>query len=294
MWQDAVGYLQTMARTLERQLYEYHFENRSGKDVLEVMAAFQNDDGGFGYGLEPDIDLHDSSVIATTVALQCCREVNASSDHPLVKAACAYLNATYDEESNNWPIIPANIDDAPHAPWWQFNDDLDERLANPRAEIAGYLYDYADHFTEAMRQRVMAAVVTHLQDHPDEMDMHDLQCYVRFSETIGLPENIQTTTLEHLSRIVPPTVETDADQWHSYGLPPLTIVGSPLSPFAALFDDEIIEKNLDFLVATQDESGAWFPNWQWGEPETWEATKQAWAGILTLRNMRVLRAFGRW
>ena len=42
------------ARPLELAKWQYHFENGSREAVLETLACYQNTDGGFGYGLEPD------------------------------------------------------------------------------------------------------------------------------------------------------------------------------------------------------------------------------------------------
>ncbi len=36
----------------------------------------------------------------------------------IVVRGCGYLVDTYDPERLGWPIIPRDIDKAPHAPWW--------------------------------------------------------------------------------------------------------------------------------------------------------------------------------
>ncbi len=69
-WENAAVFMQTMARPLEQTLFDYHFSNGSVATVLGQLAKFQNEDGGFGHGLEPDMQAADSSVLATTVALQ--------------------------------------------------------------------------------------------------------------------------------------------------------------------------------------------------------------------------------
>ena len=69
-------------RPLEQQLYRYHFDGGTAAEVITELARFQNADGGFGHGLEPDLRLAGSSVIATTVALQRCREIHAPERCP--------------------------------------------------------------------------------------------------------------------------------------------------------------------------------------------------------------------
>ena len=78
----AVDYLKTQARPLERALYAYHFENAPAADVLTELAHYQNADGGFGHGLEPDMRLNDSSVIQSSIAFQHLRELKTPANHP--------------------------------------------------------------------------------------------------------------------------------------------------------------------------------------------------------------------
>lgn len=292
--QQAAAYLKNQARPLERALYRYHFEDGSTDAVLAELAPFQNADGGFGHGLEPDVRLPNSSVIATTLAFQHLREVHAPASHPVVVNGCRYLRQQYNAQRQNWPIIPPKIDDAPHAPWWSYDGELMNRLINPRAEILGYLYDYSEHFPADMRQTLTEGVVNHLLNEPDTMEMHDLLCCLRLAETKSLPEAVKTALMTKLIRVVQQAVQRDSAQWRGYGLPPLAVVNSPDSPFATLFANEI-PQNLDFLLEQQGADGTWGPNWTWGGlwPEAWAQAEHDWRGVLTLGNVRVLKAFGR-
>jgi hypothetical protein len=233
-------------------------------------------------------------VIATTIAFQRFRELDTPADHPMVVKACRYLLDTYDAQRVNWPIIPPNIDNAPHAPWWVYNGDLEKRMINPRAEIAGYVNDYAQHFPDDMRQGVTESVIAYLHRQPDRMEMHDLLCYIRLWESPGLRSDTKAVMLSKLKQIVAHTVERDPAQWRNYGLPPLAVIDSPQSPFANAFADAI-PLNLNFLIESQGEDGGWRPGWSWGDqwPDAWMQAEREWAGVLTLDNLRKLRAFGR-
>jgi len=54
-------FLKTQARPLDRAMFEYRFEGASAESVIAELARFQNDDGGFGRALEPDLRTPDSS-----------------------------------------------------------------------------------------------------------------------------------------------------------------------------------------------------------------------------------------
>ena len=43
------------ARTIEKVKWNYLFNNGSKEDIVSELVKYQNDDGGFGKGLEADI-----------------------------------------------------------------------------------------------------------------------------------------------------------------------------------------------------------------------------------------------
>ena len=42
------------ARMIERRLFDFHFNGGSTNGVFHSVYAYRNNDGGFGYGMEPD------------------------------------------------------------------------------------------------------------------------------------------------------------------------------------------------------------------------------------------------
>ncbi len=294
----AEAFIHKNARPLEQCRFLYEFQDGAAEDVLAELARYQNSDGGFGNALEPDLRLADSSAYATTVGLQTIRELSVPIGHPLVQGAIQYLLETFDPEYDAWPIIPSNANDAPHAPWWRFDQDLAERwggfLVNPRAEIVGYLYDYADLVPSDFLARLSGAVVAHLETLPDDMERHDLACYMRLLETRTLPEQARTKMLPKLTRALDQVVARDPRKWREYYLKPLDVVTSPDAPFAGMFAEEI-GPNLDFEIQSQREEGCWTPSWAWGDqyPEAWETAEREWQGVITLGTLKLLRDFDR-
>lgn len=284
----------SQVRPLENALYAYHFSGGSADDVLSALTAFQNPDGGFGHGLEPDLRLPASSVIASSVAFQRLRELHAPADHPLVVSGCRYLRDQYVPARANWDIIPPTIDDAPHAPWWVYGGDLSHSLLNPRAEVLGYLYEYPDHFPADMRQQAADAIVSAIETDTERIDMHDLFCAIRLYETPALPEALKTRLLPPLQHVAERLVTRDPAGWAEYGLAPLGVASSPESPFADQFRAEL-DTNLDYLIDQLEPSGSWGPNWTWGglHPEAWAQAERDWRGVITLNNLCTLKAFGR-
>lgn len=296
--EKACSFIQQQGRPLERALYAYHFAGGSPEPVLAALASFQNPDGGFGRALEPDFRLPDSSAIATTVGLQILRAVQVPTDHPLVRRAMRYLLDTYDAENQVWPIIPANADSAPHAPWWGYSENLAGQwggfLANPRAEIVGYLHEHAALVPADLKDALTAAVADHLDQTREEPIMFDLLCYVRLTETRSLPKDLLDRLIPRVAEIFDRLVVRDPEQWREYGLKPIEVVKSPQSPFIRGLEREV-EQNLDFEIERQEEDGSWAPAWTWSEshPETWPTAERDWKGVLTLHTLKILRDFGR-
>ena len=296
-FQRAVSFVKEQGRDLDRALFAYHFEDGAAEEVLNALAAYQNDDGGFGHGLEPDLRTPASSVIATTVAFQNFRSMGVPADHPMVRQGIAYLLETYDESRMVWPIIPPEVEDAPHAPWWDYASSdagFGGFLVNPRVEIVGYLHDYSAAVPPEPLKTLTAAVIEHLDSLPDEMEMHDIFCLVSLAGTTSLPNSYRDRIWSKLAKAAEHGVAREPEQLTGYVLKPLNLVSSPDSPLAAGLADEVA-MNLDFEIEQQGEDGAWSPNFSWGDqhPEAWEIAKREWQARITLKNLRVLRDFGR-
>jgi len=294
----AARFLREEARPLERALFDYHFGGGGRTAVRAALVPYQNPDGGFGHGLEPDIRAEASSVIATITALAVLRQIDADEDTPGLPAALAYLIDAYDVERERWPIVPPEVEDAHHAPWWTYAETEEAFRgfwANPRASVIAYLQRFQrlapSPFLEVARQ----SVIDDLMRYPQRMEMNDLLCFIELLETDNLPRENRESILDKLRRAVPQSVETDPDKWLEYTLQPVQAVRSPESPLAGTIDPAVIEANLDFMLSQQGADGAWSPVWSWDfiDADAWAAAEREWKGVITLNNLLTLRDYGR-
>src|SRR5882724_6054484 len=113
-------YLQANARHIDLALFNFHLYNGSAQIVLKELKKFQNADGGFGNALEPDMRLPQSTALATWRALQIMNEADTPHNNEMLQRALQYLIGTYDETRVGWPIVQPEVDDYPHAPWWNY------------------------------------------------------------------------------------------------------------------------------------------------------------------------------
>ena len=294
-FQNAKNFIMDQGRALDQRRFEFHFETGSADAVLAELASYQNDDGGFGNSLEPDIRTSVSSAIATTVGFQILREIRAPAGHALVRRGIEYFVTIYDESRQVWQIISPEVEEAPHAPWWNYKNSAEtfgQFLVNPRAEIVGYLHEFSDGVPTKLLKPLATTVMKYLDSPPDEMEMHDILCLARLAETEVLPN--RDKIWEKLACVAAPRVARNAAQLTGYVLKPLWLVSSPESPLAAGLKDEVA-MNLDFEIEQQGEDGSWSPTFSWGDqyPETWQTAKKEWQSRFTVETLKTLRDFGR-
>ena len=294
-FQSAKNFIMDQGRALDQRRFEFHFEAGSADAVLTALASYQNQDGGFGNGLEPDIRTSASSAIATTVGFQILREIRAPAECALVRKGIEYFVATYDASRGVWPIIPPEVEEAPHAPWWNYQNSAEtfgQFLVNPRAEIVGYLHEFSDGAQTELLKPLAATLLEHLDSMPDKMEMHDILCFVKLAETETLPNSEKVW--ENLAQAAAPRIARSPEQLTGYVLKPLWLVSSPKSPLAAEFKGEVA-MNLDFEIEQQGGDGSWSPNFSWGDqyPETWQIAKKEWQSRFTVDTLITLKDFDR-
>ncbi len=294
-------FLMTQARPLERVLFEHRFEGGAVDGVWAELARFQNEDGGFGHALEPDLRTPSSSALATGIGLRLLAELGCPADHAMVEQAVAYLLSTFDAQARVWRVVPADTHSYPHAPWWHDEDGSLARVFDgfciiPRALIVGLLHHYSslvpsgwlDALTEETVQYIEAVEVL------AEGGGNDLQYAIYLAEAKNLPPRHAASLKARIREAIPAGVIRDPARWDSYCITPLRAVPSPQSLGAELIRDEL-QMHLDYQIAHQTPEGTWDPTWTWrgAYPEAWAQARLEWRGHLTLETLTQLRAFGR-
>jgi hypothetical protein len=298
---QARHFLEREARALEWALFSHRFEGAPTQDVIDELAAYRNDDGGFGHALEPDLRTPTSSALATGNALEILAELGCSAEHPFVRGAVRYLRASFDERQGVWPVVPQDANDYPHAPWWHDEDGslvrlFDGFLVIPRAQIVGLLHRFSTHvpadWLDALTERTVTDIETIEPLGSGGGD--DLRYALTLAESPALPQHWRDRLAQRIRAVAPDVVSRDPGEWDTYTIAPLKIVSSPDSLILDLMEDAV-QRHLDYQIAHQSQEGSWDPVWTWGDayPDVWETAKQEWQGILTLDTLTVLRAFGR-
>ena len=106
----AAVFVAASARVIDRRRFQRLFEDGPASAVRDAVAAYRNEDGGFGHALEPDCRAPGSQPAATEMALRILDEAGAW-DEDLVRGACDWLAAVAPAEGG-----AAFVETGPRAP----------------------------------------------------------------------------------------------------------------------------------------------------------------------------------
>ena len=279
----AAAFVAASGRVLDRRRFQRLFEDGPAAPVRDAVAAYRNDDGGFGHALEPDCRAPGSQPAAVAMALHIMDETDAWDDD-LVRGACDWLAAVAPAEGGA-AFVEATLAGWAHAPWWVPEEGHPASLV-ATGMIAGTLYTrgvshpWLDGAAEAMWNRIakmdepgayeMFGVLAFLQHVPDRE---------RAREVFG---RVGPLILERNMVALDPEAPGEV-----HGV--LSFAPEPDSLARVLFDDATIQAHLDHLAQSQKDDGGWTFNWPAWSP----AAGLDWRGFLTVDALRALRANGR-
>ncbi len=288
----AQTFIQRYARPLDRAIFNYVFDSAPAAQVLAELKPYQNIDGGFGHGLEPDFRLSTSSPMATSIALQAAALVDAPADHPLVRGAINYLAETCDCGGFFWHSTGLEVNDEPHAPWWHKSNltaPSDEEWPNPSAELYGYLCRWGVNIDADLLAGLERRSLASLKFGPGPHPAYNLLCWQRAEQF--LPERLRNALDGYFlaaSRVLTPSRPEEMMEMRACWLAP-----SPNSSFARAAGKETLFPYIAAEIGLQAEDGSWQPNWSWGQYfDVWEAARVEWAGRLTVEVLSSLKAWG--
>ena len=271
-------------RVLERRVYDALFELGDPAGVAAALAAYQNADGGFGHGLEPDKRVPTSQALDVEIAFERLVSVNVRAPK-MVEAACNWLT-TISAPSGAVPILMPDIADYPRAGHWTATEY--PAGLNPTCGIAAHANTMQ--ISHPWVQRATEYCFAELESGRVEAEGHSLLGVTKFLASAPDPRRSAAG-----ARRVQAALETatffklDATS-DAYGVTPLQFAPTPDSMAAAWFGADIVNPHLDALEAGQQPDGGWDIAW---EPVS-DATRSEWRAIRTVEALHTLRAYGRW
>ena len=284
----AADFLTAQGRLLDRLRLLHHVQEVRAEHLLAALDAYRNADGGYGWGLEPDLRDRTSQPGGALHAFEVFAEV-APTISPHASALCDWLETVAHQDGGLPFALPVD-NDASCAPFWVGADHAHSSLHITAAVTAmGHRVAKAD---PAVRTHPwLAASTAYCLDAIASRDRAEHTLELMYS--LWFLDEVADTVPEAADHIRRLGAAVPADGLlHVEGglddefIRPLDIAPFPGTPVRALFADRDVDRELVRLASRQRPDGGWPEEFASYSP----AAALEWRGYLTVRAVMVLAA----
>jgi len=286
----ARDFMATHARPLDRHRLRLVLGEGGPQASLAALEAYRNADGGYGWGLEPDLRSGTSQPGAALHAFEVFAEIGPATS-PRASALCDWLESASLADGGLPFALPVS-DPAGTAAWWAQADPRTSSLQITAVvtavalEVARHDPAVAAHPWLAAATRYCLDAIRTMTDAPHALV---LAFALRFLDAVHDSEPAAAALVEKLGVHVPASgvipVEGGTE---NEAIRPVDIAPVPGRPVRALFAPEAVTAELRRLAAAQQDDGGWRVEYAEFSP----AGALDWRGHATVRAVAVLRANG--
>jgi len=244
---NASQFLRKADHALGIAIVEYHWNDGPAADVVEALADFQNADGGFGNGLEVDIESPASNPFATRLAMIVLRDLHPGARTAMAAAIQEWLLANQAEDGD-WHFSTDTRSGA-LAPWfeaWTFPS------LNPSCCVAGLAN--ALHIATPDMLAKVGRLFNDLasMDQARTGDFYTLLPYAEYAGNVGIAD--RDTWLDAIAANITSTAADGryADAMHFWDH---ALGGGP--PLVHRLPAEVLAAEVDRLLDEQEPDGGW-------------------------------------
>ncbi|HEX6236946.1 MAG TPA: hypothetical protein VFZ68_07115 [Acidimicrobiales bacterium] len=281
------AFMAAHGRLLDRRRLEFLLDEADPDAVLAALDGYRNPDGGYGWGLEPDLRAPESQPAAAMHALEVLAEIGPATS-PRSLEVCDWLEA-HSLPDGGVPFALTVADPAGCAPVWLDPDTTTSSL-QMTAQVAANAHLVARH-DPAVRSHPWLARATEwclsaVRELRTTPHAHELLFAIRFLDVVADAEPDALTALDRLGRVLPADGIV-AVQGGAEGevLRPLDFAPHAEGPARHLFSDDVINRELHRLAADQQSDGGWTVDFTSASP----AASLEWRGYATVQAVRRLR-----
>jgi hypothetical protein len=283
----ARSFMAAHARLLDRRRFELLFERARAEPVLDALSAYRNSDGGYGYGLEPDLRAQESQPAAALHAFEVFADV-APVTAPEAVELCDWLDAVALTDGGLPFALPIE-DPSGCAPFWAqadphaFSLQITAIVAAHANRVAAHDPAVAGHPWLARATSCCLTAIDALEAAPAA---YELAFAVRFLDAVHDREGAAPALLVRIAEYVPRDGRLRvtgglADE----ALRPIDLAPEPRRPARKLLDEAAVAADLEQLAAEQADDGGWSVDFQ----SYSSAAALEWRGYATVRALSVLR-----
>jgi len=285
------AWVKNNARPLESAKWNFLFNGGDKDKIVIELLKFQNKDGGFGNGLEPDILLPQSNAITSAEAIFTAYDYELDCTQGWFVALLNYFETSIQDNPAFWEPVPKEIDAYPRPPWWNYTVSV-KFSPNPCAVIASALIAHGTANQKKIGQAVAEKCLDFLVS--DEFcGDHDCYCLIPLVNQLVTTDSqlINDDTIAAMKRRIAGNVCYDEGKWNEYYAQPLNFVNKPNSPWYDCVKDGI-DNNFKFWANSLNSDGVWTPNFTWGgESEAAMQAARSWIGVIAVSRAKIFKNF---
>ncbi|MFC5831102.1 hypothetical protein [Nonomuraea insulae] len=284
------GFMAGHARVLDRRRFDLLTGEGSAVGMLSALDGYRNLDGGYGWGLEPDLRSPESQPGAALHAFEVFGEL-APVSSPQAVVLCDWLDAVTLPDGGLPFSLPLTVPTAT-APWWSGGDAGTSSLqitavtAAAAQRVAVHDAAVARHPWLEKATRYCVDTIAALEERPHA---YVLLFAVAFLDAVYDSHPRAADLLKRLGAHIPedgrvPVEGGTVDE----ALRPLDFAPYPGRPVRDLFEPAVIAADLVRLAGEQQDDGGWVVDYARFSP----AGSLEWRGAATVRAVGILRANG--
>ncbi|WP_084959665.1 hypothetical protein [Thermoactinospora rubra] len=288
----AEAFMATHARLLDRRRLDLLLHHTDPAGTLAALDAYRNPDGGYGWGLEPDLRSPESQPGAALHAFETFHDI-APATAPQATALCDWLESITLPDGGLPFALPLTTT-AGTAPWWQGADPAASAL-QITAVTAAAAWRLAAHDPAVAAHPWLERATRYCLRAIDAIDRRPAAYVLAFA--IGFLDAHLTSAatahpqatglLERLGAYLPPDGRLPVEGGTEHeALHPLDFAPEPGRPARTLLKQQLIDADLERLAGLQQDDGGWVVDYARISP----AGALEWRGYATVRAITILRA----
>jgi hypothetical protein len=276
------------ARLLDRRRLDLLLGDGDADGVLAALDAYRNPDGGYSWGLEPDLRAAESQIGGAYHAFETLADVSPVTS-PRAVELCDWLESVTLPDGG-LPFALPIADPAGCAPFWANADptasslQLSAFVTANALRVAAHDEAVAGHPWLARATDYCFAAIDALDDAPFAIE---LNASIQFLDAVHGTRAEAAALLDKLGAHIPAdgrvpvTGGAEGETMRALDFAPF-----PDRPARALFTQEAIDAELRELAGEQEDDGGWTVDFQSYSP----AAALEWRGYATVRAIATLRA----
>lgn len=292
MFQKIEANVFATARPLEIAKWKHLFCSGSKADIENALICYQNEDGGFGSGLEIDTVTPESSALCASEAIKLAQDYQLDMQAAWGKKLLGWLERSAQETPSFWDLVPPSLEDYPHMPYLKYRPDK-QFTPHVCAIFAPALILYGTSSQQTLGEEILKRCEWFIKT--DQPSWHfEIMFLGRMYLELKAANYAfdEKLFLEYIIKKVNDDICEDENKWLKFVAMPLDLIQSPAHPWYAGYEISV-EKNIDYWIETLREDGTWQykESWDTSTPPLCKIASN-WAGYEAVKKVFLMKKFG--